>query len=245
MVIDVSSGSLPSLPYASKGIQINYSNLMFDSEKTSDAMHFDYRADADISFRNCTFKRALATRGPSSNVVVDHCVFSCKTVSDTLKGYCYYSVSVIGANTIRVEFTNNTVTDSWGGINLDWAPADFYVAGNTFANINCSKAAIQLSRATTVLVENNKFSNIKNENVIRFYSAYGASSTHIINNEIDADYLFYSDNPNVISSFKDFRFEDNVISSTTNLTIGHVANASADQVREHGYVVDTSVNTIK
>ena len=245
IVIDGDSGSLPSLPYADKGVGIIYSDIVFDSEKTSDVKNLDYRGNADITFKNCTFKRALATRGPSSDVVIDGCLFACKEYSDTLKGYCYYSGQAIGADSISVRFINNSVTESWGGVNFEWGQGDFYIAGNTFSGFNCSKPAIQLSSASTVVIENNKFSNIKDENVIRFYSAYGADSTHIIGNEIDADYLFYSDKPNAINGYRDFRFEDNTISGTTDLTLGHITNAAAGDVREHGYVVDTTLNTVK
>ncbi len=244
------SGSVPSLPYAVDGVQINYSNLTFQSENELQeggeySRHFDYRGDADIAFRNCTFLKALATRGPKASVVVDSCVFKCKTVDDTLKGYCYYSIQKIGMEAITVDFTNNTITESWGGINLDWSMADFYVANNTFANITCSKPPIQLSHAATMVIENNTFTNIKDENVFRFYGSYDAERTKITNNTIDADYLLQHDMGNGMSSVKNLVFENNIISKNTNLTMGHDANAPADQISPHGYVVDTDTNTIK
>ena len=244
------SGSVPSLPYAGEDVYISYSNITFQSENEQQeggeySHHFDYRGDADISFRNCTFLKALATRGPKSSVVVDSCVFKCQTVNDTLKGYCYYSIQKIGMYPITVEFTNNTVTENWGGINLDWSDADFIVSGNTFANINCSKPPIQLSHANTMLIEDNTFTNIKDENVFRFYSGYGAKSTKIINNTIDADYLFQSDKAGAINSLKEFTFEGNTISKTTSLTMGHEANGPADAISPHNYIVDTTANTIK
>ena len=146
---------------------------------------------------------------------------------------------------ITVEFTNNTVTENWGGINLDWSDADFIVSGNTFANITCSKPPIQLSHANTMLIEDNTFTNIKDENVFRFYSGYGAKSTKIINNTIDADYLFQSDKAGAINSLKEFTFEGNTISKTTSLTMGHEANGPADAISPHNYIVDTTANTIK
>lgn len=248
--ITQSSGSVPSLPYAGEGVQINYSGLTFQSENEMQeggeySHHFDYRGDADISFRNCTFLKALATRGPKSSVVVDNCVFKCKTVNDTLKGYCYWSIQKIGMYPITVEFTNNTVTENWGGLNLDWSEGDFIVSGNTFANITCSKPPIQLSHANTMLIENNTFTNIKDENVFRFYSGYGAKSTKIINNTIDADYLFQSDKEGAINNLNDFVFEGNTISKTTSLTMGHAANGSPEDISPHNYTVNTETNTIK
>ncbi len=245
LIIDGMSGSLPSLPEAEKGVKISYSDLLMDSEKEDDYRCFDYRGNADITFKNCTFKRALAARGPQSNVVVDGCTFACETVEDTHKGYCYYSIPIIGSDVIRVEFINNQVTKSWGGINIDWGDAEFYIAGNTFSNINCSKPAIQLSRANTVVIEKNKFTDIVDENAFRFYSGYSATSTHILDNEIDVDYLFHSDYAGSINNYEDFVFEGNVISSNTNLTTGHITNLTPDQVREHGYVVDETLNTIE
>lgn len=245
LIIDGMSGSLPSLPAAEKGVKISYSDLLMNSEKQDDYRCFDYRGNADITFKNCTFKRALAARGPQSNVVVDGCTFACETVEDTHKGYCYYSIPIIGSDVIRVEFINNQVTKSWGGINIDWGDAEFYIAGNTFSNINCSKPAIQLSRARSVVIEKNKFTNIKDENAFRFYSGYAAGSTHILDNEIDVDYLFHSDYVDAINNYNDFVFKGNVISSRTNLTIGHITNLTPDQVREHGYVVDETLNTIE
>jgi hypothetical protein len=245
LIIDGMSGSLPSLPAAEKGVKISYSDLLMNSEKQDDYRCFDYRGNADITFKNCTFKRALAARGPQSNVVVDGCTFACETVEDTHKGYCYYSIPIIGSDVIRVEFINNQVTKSWGGINIDWGDAEFYIAGNTFSNINCSKPAIQLSRARSVVIEKNKFTDIKDENAFRFYSGYAAGSTHILDNEIDVDYLFHSDYVDAINNYKDFVFKGNVISSRTNLTTGHITNSTPDQIREHGYVVDETLNTIE
>ncbi len=245
LVIDKNSGSLPSLPIADKGMKITYSGLTFDSEKTDGIKHFDYRGDADISLLECTFKQAIANRGAYSNVVVDGCVFACKTFEDTFKGYCYYTVPIVGCNRITVSFTNNQVTENWGGINMDWSLGDIYIANNTFANIDCSKPAIQLSRATTMKIENNTFTNITNENVFRFYADYGAGQTEIINNEIDADYIFQSDKEGDINNLSNFTFAGNIISSTTDLENGHVANSTADDVKPHGYVIDTNLNTIQ
>lgn len=244
------SGSVPSLPYADDGVSIAYSGITFQSENELQeggeySRHFDYRGDGDIAFRNCTFLKALATRGPKASVEVDGCVFKCQTYEDTLKGYCYYSIQKIGMYPITVMFTDNKITENWGGINLDWADADFYVSGNEFANITCSKPPIQLSHANTMIVEDNTFTNIKDENVFRFYSGYNAKSTKIINNTIDADYLFQSDKPGAINTLNDFVFEGNTISKNTNLTLGHMANASADSIGPHNYIVDVTKNTIK
>ncbi len=247
--ITQSSGLVPSLPYAGQGVQINYSNLSFQSENElldggDYSRHFDYRGEADIAFRGCTFKKALATRGPNSSVVVDNCAFKCTEYEDTFKGYCYYSVQKIGGGEITVEFTNNDCTGSWGGINLDWSEGDFIVKYNKFGGYNCSKPAIQLSHANTMLIEENEFSNIKDENAFRFYQSYNCTQTTIINNTIDADYLFHSDKEYAIDDYN-IVFEGNIISNTTDLTLGHMANAPADSVREHGYCVDTQKNTIK
>ncbi len=245
------SGSVPSLPYAVDGVVINYNNMSFDSgnELQVDgefSRHFDYRGEADISFKNCTFKKALATRGPKSSVVVENCNFDCPTYEDTFKGYCYYSVQKIGGGVITVDIVNNDFTGCWGGINLDWGEGDFVVKNNKFGGYNCSKPAIQLSHANNMLIENNEFSNITDENAFRFYKGYNGQKTHIINNTFnEVDYLFQSDEPMAMLDFKNFKFEGNTITGTTNLTLGHEANATADKVSPHGYTVDTSANTIK
>lgn len=110
---------------------------------------------------------------------------------------------------------------------------------------DCSKPPIQLSRANTMLIEDNTFTNIKDENVFRFYSSYNAKSTKIINNTIDAAYLFQSDKDGAINNLKEFTFEGNTISKTTSLTMGHEANGPADAISPHNYTVDTTANTIK
>lgn len=248
--ITKASDEVPSLPYASNGVKINYSNLTFDSENEMMAEidyshHFDYRGDADISFMGCTFLKALATRGPKSNVTVDHCIFKCDEYEDTLKGYCFYQIPKIGSDSITVTFTNNTVTENWGGINIDWTPADVLIKGNTFANLDCSKAAIQLSNAKTAVVESNSFSNIKNENALRFYKIYNAESTVITENYFDADFLLQSDVYGALNSLSSFVFENNTITAQTSLTVGHTPNGTADQTNEHGYTVSTETNTIK
>ncbi len=240
------SAQLPSLPTANDSAKLLYINLTLDSEKVDNTKHLDYRGNSDIAFRNCTFERAISTRGMKSNVLIDRCEFNAKEYDDTHVGYCYYSITVSNAGSkITVSFTNNKVTGSWGGINLDWSNADYYIANNVFSGFNCSKPAIQLSRATTAVVENNVFSNIINENAIRFYVAYGAESTVIKNNRFDVDYLFYSDTPDVISDYSEFVFEDNSISSTTNLTLGHVTNSGPEATLAHGYIVDTDLNIIE
>ncbi len=245
------SGSVPSLPYADKGILISYSGITFDSanelqEGGEYSRHFDYRGEADISFKNCTFKKALATRGPNSNVVVENCNFICPTYEDTFKGYCYYSVQKIGGGEIRVELYHNDFTGCWGGINLDWSEADFTVADNKFGGYNCSKPAIQLSHADSMLIEYNEFSNITDENAFRFYKGYNSQKTIITNNTFQkVDYLFQSDTPNAMLQFKDFEFKGNTISKDTDLTMGHNANSTADDIGPHGYTVDTTLNTIK
>ena len=245
------SGSVPSLPYAGRDLQINYLNMSFDSENELQeggefSRHFDYRGEADISFKNCTFKKALATRGPNSSVVVDSCNFTCPAYEDTFKGYCYYSVQKIGGGEITLDITNNDFTGCWGGINLDWAEGDFTVKNNKFGGYNCSKPAIQFSHANIMIVENNEFSNITDENAFRFYKGYNGQQTHIINNTFnEVDYLFQSDEPYAMLEFKDFRFEGNTITGTTDLTLGHEANAAADKVSPHGYTVDQTLNTIK
>lgn len=245
------SGSVPSLPYANKGALITYSGITFDGENELQeggeySRHFDYRGEANISFKNCTFKKALATRGPSSNVLVEGCNFICPTYEDTFKGYCYYSVQKIGGGDITVELYNNDFTGCWGGINLDWAEAEFIVSENKFGGYNCSKPAIQLSHADTMLIDDNEFSNITDENAFRFYKGYNGQKTAITNNTFQkVDYLFQSDTPNAMLQFKDFVFTNNTISKDTNLTMGHYANASADDIGPHGYTVDTTLNTIK
>lgn len=245
------SGSVPSLPYAGNGLQINYLNMSFDSgnELQVDgefSRHFDYRGEADISFKNCTFKKALATRGPNSSVVVDNCNFTCPAYEDTFKGYCYYSVQKIGGGDITVGITNNDFSGCWGGINLDWDEGDFTVKNNKFGGYNCSKPAIQFSHANVMIVENNEFSNITDENAFRFYKNYNGQQTHIINNTFnEVAYLFQSDVPYAMLEFKDFKFEGNTITGTTDLTLGHEANATADKVSPHGYTVDKELNTIK
>lgn len=240
------SAELPSLPTANDSAKILYINLTLDSEKVDGTKHLDYRGNSDISFRSCVFERAISTRGAKSDVVIDRCEFNAKEYDDTHIGYCYYSITVSNAgDKIKVSFTNNKVTGSWGGINLDWANADYYIANNVFSGFNCSKPAIQLSRATTVLIENNVFSNITDENAIRFYKAYGAEKTTITNNKFDVAYLFYSDIPDTISSYPEFVFEGNTISSTTNLTLGHVTNSGPEATLAHGYTVDTDFNTVE
>ncbi len=246
ILISSFSATLPSLPIANGSATINYTNLMFDSAKVDGTMHIDYRGDSDISFTHCTFSRALATRGPKSNVVIDSCVFNAELYEHTLIGYSYYSIKVGSNGTdIKVQFTNNLVTGSWGGINLDWQEADYYVAGNTFANLNCSKPGIQLSRAKTMLIENNVFRDITDENALRFYKAYFAKETTIINNKFDVDYLLHCDNSNAIAEYENFTFEGNTISSTTNIILGHITNDVPEATREHGYTVDTDLNTIE
>ena len=245
------SGSVPSLPYATNGIQINYSNMTFDGDNELQeggeySRHFDYRGEADISFKGCTFKKALATRGPSSNVVIKNCDFKCPTYEDTFKGYCYYSVQKIGGGEIKVELLNNDFTGCLGGINLDWSEGDFIVTDNKFGGYNCTKPAIQLSHATTMLIENNSFSNITDENAFRFYKGYNGVKTSIINNTFEkVAYLFQSDVPNAMLQLKDFEFKNNIISKDVNLTMGHNANSTADDIGPHGYTVDTALNTIK
>ena len=75
------SGSVPSLPYADDGITVAYTGISFDGDNKLQeggeySRHFDYLGEADISFKNCTFKKALATRGPDSSVVVENCRFA-------------------------------------------------------------------------------------------------------------------------------------------------------------------------
>ncbi len=244
------SDQAPSLPYADKGAEISYIGISFQSENEVmadiDYSHnIDYRANADIYFGNCVFYKALATRGASSNVTVDRCIFKCTTYDDTLKGYCFYQIPKAGSSDIKVRFTNNTVTDSWGGINLDWSQADFYVSGNMFAGFECSKAAIQLSNAKTAVIKNNSFKDIVNENALRFYKLYGAESTVITDNYFDCDHLLQSDVFGALNGYSQFTFENNTITERTSLTDGHTPNGTADQINQHGYTVDTDKNTIE
>ena len=237
--------------YADDGITVAYTGISFDGDNKLQEggeyfRHFDYRGEADISFKNCTFKKALATRGPDSSVVVENCDFKCPTYEDTFKGYCYYSVQKIGGGIIDVQIIDNDFTGCWGGINLDWSEADFTVMGNKFGGYNCSKPAIQMSHATNMLVDGNEFSNIKHENAFRFYNGYNGMKTYITNNTFEkVDYLFQSDVPGAMLNLKDFKFTDNTISKEVNLTKGHEANASADSVSPHSYTVDATLNTIK
>lgn len=244
------SDQTPSLPYADKGVEIRYIGISFQSENEVMAdidysHHIDYRANADIYFGNCVFYKALATRGPSSNVTVDRCTFKCATYDDTLKGYCFYQIPKTSSSDIKVNFTNNTVTESWGGINLDWSQADFYVYGNTFSGFECSKAAIQLSNAKTAIIQNNSFKNIVNENALRFYKLYGAESTVITDNYFDCDHLLQSDVFGALNNYSKLTFENNTITARTSLTDGHTPNGTADQINDHGYTVDTDKNTIE
>lgn len=245
------SNGVPSLPYAGKDVSINYSNLTFQSDNEHQeggeyARHIDYRGEADIAFRNCHFKKALAARGPNSSVVVENCDFKCPTVQDTLKGYCFYSIQKIGGGEITVQLTGNDFTGCWGGINLDWGEGDFVVTDNKFGGYNCSKPAIQLSHANTMLIENNRFENIIDENAFRFYNGYNSQKTSIINNTFEkVAYILQTDVPGAINTFKELKFEGNTLSKDVDLTLGHKANAPADAVSPHGYVIDTTLNTIK
>lgn len=246
LVIPSDSAELSSLPYANDSTKILYTNLALDSEKADGTKHLDYRGNSDISFKYCVFERAISTRGMLSDVTIDRCEFNAREYEDTHIGYCYYSIAANGqVGKITVNFTNNKVTGSWGGINLDWSVADYYVANNVFSGFNCSKSAVQLSNAVSAVIENNVFENITDENAIRFYKAYPGRSTIIRNNKFDVDYLLYSDNPNAISSYSEFIFEGNTISSTTNLTLGHITNSGPEMTLAHGYVVDTDLNTIE
>ncbi len=245
------SNGVPSLPYAGKDVSINYSNLTFQSDNELQeggeyARHIDYRGEADIAFRNCRFKKALAARGPGSDVIVENCDFKCPAYEDTLKGYCFYSIQKIGGGEITVQLTGNDFTGCWGGTNLDWSEGDFIVIDNKFGGYNCSKPAIQLSHANTMLVENNSFENITDENAFRFYKGYNSQKTVITNNTFQkVAYLFQSDVPNAMLQLKDFEFKNNTISKDVNLTMGHNANSTADDIGPHGYTVDTALNTIK
>ncbi len=246
LIIPSYSAELSSLPYANDSSKILYTNLTLDSEKVDGTKHLDYRGNSDISFKYCVFERAISTRGVLSNVTIDRCEFNAKEYDDTHIGYCYYSIAVNGqTGQITVNFTNNKVTGSWGGINLDWSVANYYVANNVFSGFNCSKSAVQLSNAISAVIENNVFENITDENAIRFYKGYPGRSTIIRNNKFDVDYLLYSDNPNAILNYSEFVFEGNTISSNTNLTLGHITNSGPEMTLAHGYTIDTDLNTIE